>query len=431
MAKKSFFKTYGFIIFMLLGIIGGCIVGAVSPVVKDASGEVISKGATVLEPLGTVFINLMFCVVVPMVFCSIASAIANMSSAKRAGKVMGVTVATFLVTAAIAAVIMYIIVRIIPITSGTYEVTEGEVSATLGVADMIINFFTKPDFIELWSRRAILPLIVAAVLFGFGIQMAGGKETLTAKILDDLTNCIMKVIKLITYYAPIGFFGFFAYLVATYGPDLIGDYSRTLIIYYVLCFAYMFIFFPIYARFGGGKGGAKVMWKHLFKPAAVSFGTCSSVATIPTNMEVAEETGISKEVTNIVLPMGATMHMDGSAMSAIIKVAFLFGIFGQDFGTSQAILAIIVAVFSSVAMSGIPGGGGTGELVLCTIFFPDQLAIAFPIALALGNLVDPPATMVNAAGDYVASFIVERYVNGKDWLQKKLAKKSETDVAEV
>lgn len=431
MAKKSFFKSYGFIIFMLIGIIGGCIVGALNPVIKDASGEVVSKGATVLEPLGTVFINLMFCVVVPMVFCSIASAIANMSSAKRAGRVMGITVATFLVTAAIAAVIMYIVVRVIPITSGTYEVSEGEVGATLGVADMIINFFTKPDFVELWSRRAILPLIIAAIFFGFGIQMAGGKETLTAKILDDLTNCIMKVIKLITYYAPIGFFGFFAYLVATYGPDLIGDYSRTLIIYYVLCFVYMFIFFPIYARFGGGKGGAKVMWKHLFKPAAVSFGTCSSVATIPTNMEVAEETGISKEVTNIVLPMGATMHMDGSAMSAIIKVAFLFGIFGMDFGTSQAILAIVVAVFSSVAMSGIPGGGGTGELVLCTIFFPDQLAIAFPIALALGNLVDPPATMVNAAGDYVASFIVERYVNGKDWLQKKLAKKSEPDTTKA
>ncbi len=431
MAKKSFFKSYGFIIFMLLGIIGGCVVGALNPVVKDASGEVISKGATVLEPLGTVFINLMFCVVVPMVFCSISSAIANMSSAKKAGKVMGVTVATFFVTAAIAAVIMYIVVRVIPITSGTYEVTEGEVGATLGVADMIINFFTKPDFVELWSRRAILPLIIAAVFFGFGIQMAGGKETLTAKILDDLTNCIMKVIKIITYYAPVGFFGFFAYLVATYGPDLIGDYSRTLIIYYVLCFVYMFVFFPIYARFGGGKGGAKVMWKHLFRPAAVSFGTCSSVATIPTNMEVAEETGISKEVTNIVLPMGATMHMDGSAMSAIIKVAFLFGIFGMDFGTSQAILAIVVAVFSSVAMSGIPGGGGTGELVLCTIFFPDQLAIAFPIALALGNLVDPPATMVNAAGDYVASFIVERYVNGKDWLQKKLAKKSEPNTTEA
>lgn len=407
---------------MLTGIVAGCIVGWLNPVVKDAAGEVVDKGATVLEPLGTVFINLMFCVVVPMVFCSISSAIANMSSAKRAGKVMGITVATFLATAAIAAIIMYVVVRICPVVTGDYTVVEGEVSSTLSLSDMIINFFTKPDFAELWSRKAILPLIIAAIFFGFGIQMSGGKDTMVAKLLDNLTNCLMNVVKIITYYAPIGFFGFFAYLVATYGPDLIGDYSRTLIIYYVLCFAYMFVFFPIYARFGGGKGGAKVMWKHLFRPAAVSFGTCSSVATIPTNMEVCEETGVSKEVSNIVIPIGATMHMDGSAMSAIIKVAFLFGIFGLDFGTGQAILAIVVAVFSSVAMSGIPGGGGTGELVLCTLFFPDQLAIAFPIALAIGNLVDPPATMVNAAGDYVASFIVERYANGKDWLQKKLNK---------
>ena len=420
---KQFFKNYGFIITMLIGIVAGCIVGAIFPVVKDAAGEVVNPGATVLEPLGTVFINLMFCIVVPMVFCSICSAVANMDSMKRAGKVMGVTVVTFMVTAAIAAIIMYIIARVFPLVKGQYETSAGEVGETLGLADMIINFFTKPDFPELWSRRAILPLIVFAILCGVGIQMQGGKETMTAKLLADITGCIMKVVKIITYYAPIGFFGFFATLVATYGPELIGDYSRTLIIYYVLCFAYMFVFFPIYARFGGGKGAVKVMFSNLFKPAAVSFGTCSSVATIPTNMEAAENTGISKDVSNIVLPLGATMHMDGSAMSAIVKVAFLFGIFGRDFGTGEAILAIIVAVFSSVAMSGIPGGGGTGELVLCTIFFPDQMAIAYPIAIALGNLVDPPATMVNAAGDYVVSYIVERFVTGKDWLQKRLNKK--------
>ncbi len=409
MAKKSFFKNYGFILFMLTGIVAGCLVGALKP----------SLGSK-LAPLGTVFINLMFCVVVPMVFCSIASAISNMSSAKRAGKVMGITIATFLVTAAIAAVIMYLVVRFFPVVTGDYKATEGTVDSTLGVADMIINFFTKPDFVELLSRKAILPLIIAAVFFGFGVQMSGGKESMVAKLLDNLTVCLMNVVKIITYYAPIGFFGFFASLVATFGPDLIGDYSRTLIVYYVLSFVYMFVFFPIYARFGGGKGAVKVMWKHLFRPAAVSFGTCSSVATIPTNMEVCEETGVSKEVSNIVVPIGATMHMDGSAMSAIIKVAFLFGVFGLDFGTGEAILAIIIAVFSSVAMSGIPGGGGTGELVLCTLFFPDQLAVAFPIALAIGNLVDPPATMVNSAGDYVATYIVSRFVEGKDWLQKKI-----------
>ena len=410
---KNILKNYGFIICMLTGIIAGCITGAVWP------------NATVLEPLGTLFINLMFCIVVPMVFCSIASAIANMQSAKRAGKIMLSTVVTFCVTAGIAALIMYFIVRFFPLVSGTYEIVEGEIGETLGLGDMIVNFFTKPDFMELLSRRAILPLIVFAILVGFGIQLSGGPETKTAQLLEDITTCIMSTVKIITYYAPIGFFGFFATLVATHGPELIGDYSRTLIMYYLVCFIYMFIFFPIYTRFGGGKGAIKVMFKHLFKPAAVSFGTCSSVATIPTNMEAAKETGISEEVSNIVLPLGATMHMDGSAMSAIVKVGFLFAIFGQDFNTGRAILAIVVAIFSSVAMSGIPGGGGTGELVLCTLFFTDQLAIAYPIALALGNLVDPPATMVNAAGDYVVSFIVERFVNGKDWLQKQLKKEAE------
>ena len=427
MKKGSFLKNYGFLILMLTGIVAGCIVGAIWPAVKEVvDGEtvVVVKGATVLEPLGTVFLNLMFCIAVPTVFCSIASAIANMQSAKRAGKIMGVTIATFLVTAAIAAVITYIVVRLIPPVTGEYDLIEGEVGGTLGVADMIVNFFTKPDFTELWSRRAILPLIVAAVLFGFGVQAAGGAETKTAKLLEDVTNCIMKTFKIITYYAPIGFFGFFACLIAYHGSDLIGDYGRALVIYYVLSFVYMFISFPLYARFGGGKGAAKVMFSKLFRPAAMSFGTCSSVATIPTNMEVAEETGISKDVSNIVVPLGATMHMDGSAMAAIIKVAFLFGMFGQDFTTGRAILAIIVAVFSSVAMSGIPGGGGTGELVLCSIFFPEHLAVAFPIALALGNLVDPPATMVNSAGDYVVSFIVARYVDGRDWLQKRLSAKA-------
>lgn len=406
---KQFFKNYGFLICMLVGIVAGCITGLVFP-----------QAAPALEPLGTIFTNLMFCAVVPMVFCSIASAIANMPGAKKAGKVMGVTLATFFVTAGIAAIIMYVVMRVFPVITGTYEVPEADAGSVIGIGDMLVNFFTKPDFVELLSRRAILPLIVFAVIVGFGIQMQGGTKTMTAKLLEDITACILKAVQIITYYAPIGFFGFFANLVATYGPELIGDYSRTLLVYYGLCFAYMFVFFPIYARFGGGKGAAKVMWKHLFKPAAVSFGTCSSVATIPTNLEAAEETGISKDISNIVLPLGATMHMDGSAMSAILKVAFLFGMFGQDFSTGRAILAIIVAVFSSVAMSGIPGGGGTGELALCTVFFPEQMAIAYPMALALGNLVDPPATMVNAAGDYVASFIVARFVDGKDWLQKRL-----------
>ena len=409
MKSNNFFKNNWFMLTMVLGMVAGAVTGWLWP------------GATVLEPLGTIFINMMFCVVVPMVFFSISSAVANMVSAKKAGKVMGTTVATFACTAAIAAVIMYVIVRLVNIVPEGFEAIDTAEATEISVSTLIVNFFTKPDFTELFSRRAILPLIVAAILFGFGVQMAGGRETATAKLLADINTCLMKTMRIITYYAPIGFFGFFASLVATFGPSLIGAYGKTVIIYYVVAFVYMFVFAPIYAGFGGGTGAAKVMFSNDFAPAAVSFGTCSSVATIPTNMEACEDTGISKDVSEIVIPLGATMHMDGSAMSAIIKVAFLFSLFGQDFTTGRAILAIVVAVFSSVAMSGIPGGGGTGEMVLCSIFFPEQIAIALPIAWALGDLVDPPATMVNASMDYVSTYIVSKYVDGKDWLQKRLA----------
>lgn len=148
MKKSNFWKSYGFLILMLTGIVAGCVVGAIWPAVMEVvDGEtiIVDKGATVLEPLGTVFLNLMFCIAVPTVFCSISSSIANMQSARRAGKIMGVTIATFLVTAAIAAVIMYVTVRLIPPVVGEYALVEGEVGGTLGVADMIVNFFTKPD----------------------------------------------------------------------------------------------------------------------------------------------------------------------------------------------------------------------------------------------------------------------------------------------
>ena len=408
----KFLKNNWFFFSMILGIVAGCLVGY------------FWDGASVLEPLGTLFINMMFCVVVPMVFFSISSAIANMKSAKRAGKLMGSTVLTFMCTTVIASVIMYVIVRFVPVYIGE-PVFEPGASEPMSAGEMIVGFFTKADFPELWSRRSILQLIIAGIFFGFGVQMCGGPKTKVAGLLEEITNVLMKVIKLISFYAPIGFFGFFAALVAAHGADFVTNYARAIILYYIVSFAYMFLIFPLYARFGGGKGAVKVMFQHLFRPAAVAFGTCSSVATIPTNMEASEDTGISKDVTDIVLPMGATMNMDGSGMSAIVKVAFLFAMFGKDFATTDALLAIIVATVSSVAMSGIPGGGGTGELVLCSLFFPEQLAIAFPIAQAIGDLVDPPATMVNAAGDYVASYIVSRFNDGKDWLQKAMQKKKQ------
>ncbi len=411
---KKFAKNYGFLMLMLLGVVLGCIVGAVWP------------GATALKPLGTLFINMMFCIVVPMVFASIAGAVANMGNRKKAGKIMGVTIATFVITGAIAAVIMYFIMQAFPpVLQPWTEIPSQEMGDYASLSTLIVNFFTAEDFVGLLSRRAMLPLIVFSILFGFAVNLNGGKESMVGKFLEDLSGVMMKFVKIISYYAPIAFFGFFADLVATYGPQITADYGRGLLAYYPLCFIYVLTAFPLFAWIGGGKHGPREMFKHILKPAVVSLGTCSSVATIPTNMEAAEETGISKEVSDMVLPLGATMHMDGSCFSCVLKIAFMFGVFGRDFGLDMLIPVVLVAVLSSVGMSGVPGGGYIGEYIICSIFFPTEMELAFPILVTIGNLVDPPATMINAAGDYVVSFIVERFVTGKNWLEEKLAAKKQ------
>ena len=412
MDKKSIAKNYTFLAILIGAMVAGALAGWFAP---DFGHKIAF--------LGTMFINMMFCVVVPMVFASIAGSIANMESKERAGKIMGVTVGTFVVTGAIAAVIMFVLMKVFPpVLTPWSDVATEAMGDYASMTDMIVNFFTVSDFSGLLSRRAMLPLIVFSVLFGFSVQLTGGKESIMGKWLAGLTDVMMKFVNIITYYAPIAFFAIFADLVATYGSDVATGYGRAMIVYYPLCFIYIFTAFPLFAWFGGGKGATKVMFQHITRPAVVSLGTCSSVATIPTNIAEADATGIDKDVSNMVLPLGATMHMDGSCFSCVLKIAFVFGVLGQDFSWGMMPMVILVAVLSSVGMSGVPGGGYIGEYIICSIFFPTQMELAFPILVAIGNLVDPPATMINAAGDYVVCYIVERFVDGKDWLQKQLKK---------
>ena len=414
MDKKSVAKNYRFLVILLSCMVAGALVGWFAP----DFGHSIAF-------LGTVFINMMFCIVVPMVFASLAGSVANMESKERAGKIMGYTVGTFVVTGAIAAVIMFVLMKVFPpVLEPWANLAAEEIGEHASMTDMIVNFFTSSDFVGLLSRRAMLPLIVFSILFGFAVQMTGGKDSIIGQWLSGLTDVMMKFVNIVTYYAPIAFFAIFADLVATYGAEVAAGYGRAMIVYYPLCFIYIFTAFPLFAWFGGGKGAIKLMFSHIARPAIVSLGTCSSVATIPTNIEEADETGINKDISGMVLPLGATMHMDGSCFSCVLKIAFVLGVFGEQLNWSRLPFIVLVAVLSSVGMSGVPGGGYIGEYIICSIFFPTQMELAFPILVAIGNLVDPPATMINSAGDYVVCYIVERFVEGKDWLQKALAAKN-------
>ena len=400
-------KNYKFLGILLLSMVVGCIFGWVAP-----------DFATKIEFLGNIFINMMFCIVVPLVFASISASIASMKNRTRAGKIIGVTVAVFVITAIIAGIIMFVLLKIFPpVLRAWTEIESEEIGDYATPQQLITNFLTSSDFVGLLSRRAMLPLIVFSIIFGFATNLVENGEGPVTSFISGLSAVMVKFVNIITYYAPVAFFAIFANLMASYGHIITESYARAMIVYYPLCFIYLFTAFPIFAYIGAGAKGVKVMFSKLIRPTIVSLGTCSSVATIPTNMDVAEESGIPKDVSNIVVPLGATMHMDGSSFACVMKIMFVFGVFGMPISWSQLIPIVLVAVFSSVGTSGVPGGGYIGEYIVCSIFFPNQMALAFPIVVAIGNLVDPPATMINAAGDYVVSFIVSRFVDGKDWLK--------------
>ena len=221
LTKKSVARNYAFLAVMLGSMILGSVVGWLFPQVKEGD-EVIKAGATVLKPLGTLFINMMFCIVVPMVFASIAGSIATMRSRKRAGKIMSTTILTFIVTGAIAAAIMIVLMKIIPpVLVPWSDLAEGVVDDPISIPNLIVNFFTVGDFSSLLSRSAMLPLIVFAILFGFGVNLGPGPDSPIATLLISLSEAMMKVVQIVTYYAPIAFFGFFADLVATYGSQIL------------------------------------------------------------------------------------------------------------------------------------------------------------------------------------------------------------------
>ena len=406
--KNSLWKNYRFPLLLLTGIIVGSIIGIV-----------FGEKAKVLSPFGDLFINMMFTAVIPLVFLSISSAVGNMMNMKRLGKILGSMFSVFIVTGAIAAVIIIFVVKIFPPAEGVNIVMEAASLEEISVGDALVNAFTVSDFPLLLSRSHMLALIVFSILFGFCVSAVGGEDNKVAQALDMLNKVMMKMISIIMYYAPIGLGAYFAALVAEYGPQLLGAYLRSMAVYYPLCIAYFFIAFTAYSYWAGGKEGTKIFFKNIITPAVTSLATCSSIATLPVNFAATEKMNVPKDIREIVLPIGATMHMDGTALSSILKIAFLFGIFGMEFsGIGTYITAVMIAVLGGVVMSGVPGGGLIGEMLIVTIYgFPPE---AFPIVATIGFLVDPPATMINASGDAVASMMVTRIVEGKEWLSKKV-----------
>lgn len=405
----SIFQTYKSIIFLLSGIVVGSILGLV-----------FGTKVEVIKPLGDIFLNLLFTAIIPLIFFTISSSIANLEKTNNLGKLFSTVILVFLATVVISSVVMILGTLLFPIhqeliVSKTVLAEEKNISA----GQQITQLLTANDFWELLSRKNMLALIIFSFLVGFSTLQTGAKGTAFKTFLVSGNEVMTMLLNLIMKLAPIGLGAYFANQVGIFGPQLFGTYAKPLALYYGVCALYFVIFFSIYAYCSGGMSILKMFWKNNITPALTALGTCSSIATIPANLAGAEKMNVPTHIRNIVIPLGAPLHKDGSAMSSIIKIAVIFAIFGKDFTEpTTLLLALGITIIVSVVEGGIPNGGYIGEVLAITVYgFPMEQAL--PAAMIIGTLVDPMATLLNANGDLVSSLVVARFHEGKNWFCKK------------
>ncbi|MDD5149878.1 MAG: dicarboxylate/amino acid:cation symporter [Flavobacterium sp.] len=409
-SSGSFLKNYSSILLLLGGILAGSILGLV-----------FGKGVEVIKPLGDIFLNLLFTAIIPLIFFTISSSIATLEKTEQLGKLFSIMIGVFLGTVLISTVIMILGVLLFPIHQDIIiSKIPLETIKENNVGSQITQLLTVNDFSELLSRKSMLALILFSFLVGFATLQSNEKGQNFKNFLQSGDEVMKQLLHIIMKAAPIGLGAYFAYQVGIFGPQLFGTYAKPLALYYAVCTFYFVIFFSLYAFMAGGKLGLTIFWKNNIAPSLTALGTCSSIATIPANLEAAKGMRIPGYISNIVIPLGAPLHKDGSATASIIKIAVLFMMFGKDFTEpSTLLLALGITVIVSVVEGGIPNGGYIGEVLAITVYgLPMEQAL--PAAMIVGTLVDPMATLLNANGDLVSAMMVARISEGKKWLSDAL-----------
>lgn len=399
-------NNYRFSLILLSGVVIGAVLGLV-----------LGEKAVVLQPLADIFLNVVFCLIVPVVFISIANSIAQMGSLRKLGKVLGVFFMSVVIGGLVTALLATMAVEVFDPAKGITVELAGDIDPGNTSLDFV-RLFTMPDFVDLLSIRNMMALIVFAILFGIAVVGIGEKRKPITDLFDALTEALGKMVAIVMYYAPIGIACYFATLIGRTGSQIIEAVARMSVIYAVFCVLFFIAYGIVVPFLGGGMEGLRRYWREIWLPAATAAGACSSTACIPVNLLAAQRMGIPDEVRSLVIPLGATMHKNGVVSVQIVKIAFLFGIFNMTMGPGDIAKAIIVALVSGVIVGTIPSGGFIGEMFICTAFgFPTSV---IPIIVIMGTLTDPFCTMNNVTGDTALAMFVARVVDGKNWVKSKV-----------
>lgn len=406
---KKIWKNYKSTIILLLSIIIGAIIGLI-----------FKEKACVLSPLGDIFLNLMFVVIVPLIFLTITSSIIKMENPKRLGKIMITILIVFAVMSIIAALIGVVssyTIKLIDskdINNLTNLLNQDVViNEEVNILQKTANLLTVNDFYKILSKENIIAILVFSIIFGFAIRKSKDKGKKVIELILSLNEVVINIVNIIMYYAPIGLGCFIATLIGSYGSVIAIGFLKTFIVYTLVCiFIYVFVY-SAYVFLVSGKKGLKAYWKNIIGPSTTALATCSSAATIPINIKYTKEMGVPSDIAETTIPMGTSFHKDGSVVGSAFKIMFLIYLFGKDIN----ILTILgVSLLSTLLITAVPIGGGTiSEMFILQILgFPSS---ALPILSIIATIIDAPATVLNVVGDSCSSLIVARIIDGKNFLK--------------
>ncbi|GIU03221.1 dicarboxylate/amino acid:cation symporter [Shewanella morhuae] len=372
-------------------------------------GVVFGEQATVLKPIGTLFVNIIKMLIVPLVFCSLIVGVTSMEDTAKMGRIGFKSFAFYLCTTAIAISIGLVVGYVIqpgaglnlPLPSGMSDVVKEVPSVMQTLLDIVP---TNP--IAALANGQILQVIVFAVALGIALVLIGDHGKPAIKVFESLAEAMYKLTDMVMKLAPYGVFGLMAWVAGEYGIDMLLPLLKVIVAVYIGCIIHVLGFYSIVLSVFS-KLNPLHFFKGISNAIAVAFTTSSSAGTLPASMKCASEyLGVNKKISSFVLPLGTTINMDGTALYQGVTALFVAQAFGIDLTWVDYLTIILTATLASIGTAGVPGAGLVMlTLVLSTVGLPLE---GVALIAGIDRILDMARTVVNVSGDLVATTVIAK-----------------------
>lgn len=389
---------------IFIGLLVGIVAGLGLMLLPNQSGVSIAK--SYIQPFGTIFLNLLKFVVVPIVLFSIAAGVVSMKDIGKVGSIGAKTIVYYICTTAFAIVLALILATIakslhlfpaLQTTGLEYTPPEGQ-----SLMDTIVGIFPS-NAVQPLANATMLQVIVISIFLGFGVLLAGEQGILAAQTIESFNEVFTKIMDLIIRLSPVGVACLICPVIAENGPSILSQLALVLLVAYIGYIVHALLVYSTTVGTLGGVSPAK-FFKGMAPAMMMAFSSASSVGTLPFNMECAEKLGAKRDVASFVLPLGATINMDGTAIYQGVCAVFIASCYGVSLTLGDMVTIVLTATLASIGTAGVPGAGMVMlAMVLQSVGLPVE---GIALVAGIDRIFDMGRTTVNITGDAACALVV-------------------------